>query len=305
MVVLGFYKEPPQREDNTMNDSIDFTEPNKIFSDRSSLKEQGTDPHAFVGQRTIRVALDSLFETLQRGRTPPSYILTGGKGTGETHVVEAVLADLAPTPDAVDVVPILFDATRLTSSRKTFTHIRDNVIETLPDSVYPELELDATNSERNLRSRLMSWLATLDCAIVLIFENISDSPHCDDLPLGLIEELRATSKIAASCLYLTREQDCTLTSALPAKDPVGHLQMDTYSREELVEILSDRAEQAFQDGSLTPRIISLCVDVLIEGQASPQTGLELLRRAGDEARTNGEAKVTVDHFLSAAQTVLS
>ena len=72
-----------------------------------------------------------------------------------------------------------------------------------------------------------------------------------------------------------------------------------YNAEELKDILSQRADLAFDDGVIDESVTSLCAALAAQEHGDARRALDLLRVAAEIAERNNEDKITDEHVLRA------
>ena len=76
-----------------------------------------------------------------------------------------------------------------------------------------------------------------------------------------------------------------------------------YTATELKDILSDRADQAFQPNVVRPGVINLCSALAAREHGDARRAIDLLRVAGEIAERNGNNTVVEDHVREAVQQI--
>ena len=76
-----------------------------------------------------------------------------------------------------------------------------------------------------------------------------------------------------------------------------------YSKEQLEDILRERAEQVFDPGILDDYVISACAALAAKSGGDARFAIDLLRTAADIAERNGDSVITEAHVKSAKNSV--
>ena len=77
------------------------------------------------------------------------------------------------------------------------------------------------------------------------------------------------------------------------------LMFPPYSKEELEDILKERAEQVFDEGVLDDMVIKVCAALAAKNEGDARMAIDLLRTAADVAERNGDNIITEAHVKSA------
>ena len=77
------------------------------------------------------------------------------------------------------------------------------------------------------------------------------------------------------------------------------LMFPPYSKEELEDILKERAEQVFDEGILDDMVIKVCAALAAKNEGDARMAIDLLRTAADVAERNGDNIITEAHVKSA------
>ena len=77
------------------------------------------------------------------------------------------------------------------------------------------------------------------------------------------------------------------------------LMFPPYSKEELEDILRERAEQVFDEGVLDDMVITVCAALAAKNEGDARMAIDLLRTAADVAERNGDNIITEAHVKSA------
>lgn len=80
---------------------------------------------------------------------------------------------------------------------------------------------------------------------------------------------------------------------------IVEVEFDRYYRDELVEILSDRADTVFKKGAVTEGVVDKIADRIPNIESSCRHWMQLLRRAGQKAERDCSDQVTVEDVEAA------
>lgn len=265
----------------------------RIFKNRSALKEEsGGKP---VNQKTVRTALQSMVELLKKDNTPPLLYLSGPPGCGKTHLTRCCFEQGEPSGTTEDVSTVWIRQMTRTKNRNGLRHLWrqfDNQLPAPSDS--PQLR--CSSSKQVVQERIQQRLQTLTTPVVVILDEFALTDTVQSLLREVLLPLRTeTTEIPLGMVFLSyKVQYETLADCFDEGGPV-HLELDHYTHEEMVKILSQRARDAFQSGAVNKEILRQCAKITIEREATPREALELLLRTGDAASRTGESTVSGRH----------
>lgn len=144
-------------------------------------------------------------------------------------------------------------------------------------------------------------IATLDELEALIQNEGSEPLY----KLSRIEEtrMRALGRLSLICvlrdLSWLNKLDASTRSTLQS----NLIQLDSYSKTQLQDILGDRVAMAFKQGVVSPETVTLAADLGEEEGGNARYSIELLWRAGKYAETEESREVSPEHVRRAAGNV--
>ncbi len=270
-----------------------------MFERASSIIRDGSVlDYSYVPQVLVRRdeqmgRLETLFRPLAESGRPCTAFLTGGVGTGKTVTARRFCADMAEHMAGAGrpVDTILINCRNISEGGALLQIIRHF------DRGFPDRGFSAEEMARvmatHLASNSRSIVVILDEVDVLLKKGQSDLVY--QLTRPSTEHAAPVSLIMISQVSLGSLVDEASLSTFRRSNTV---RFDRYTKEELREIVAQRAEQALYPG----RIGEDSLDLIAE-QASDygdaRMAIELLDRAANIAEEDSEGEVTVEHVRAA------
>jgi cell division control protein 6 len=155
--------------------------------------------------------------------------------------------------------------------------------------------------------RIVRWLRRSSGVYIVVLDEIDFlvKKHGDDLlyKLTRINELTQPSKVSiigiTNSVRFVESLDPRVRSSLGEEEMV----FPPYNAEQLKDILSERASEAFNPGVLEPDVIPLCAALAAREHGDARRALDLLRVAGEIAERNGESRVSTKHVYTARMEI--
>lgn len=214
-----------------------------------------------------------------RGGTPSNLLVYGRKGTGKTATVRYVGEELVSTARRFgrDCEVEHVDCEDLNTGYQALVRLARELGRDIPTAGLPrDLVYDAVLGELDSRGSV----------VVVVLDGIerfaggggralySVSSMNEDL-----EESRVSLVCVSDDVCLTESLNPKLRSSL-AEETVY---FPPYSVDEVRDILTVRAEKAFEDGAVSEDAVRLCAVFAAKKHDGAHRGLELLRKAGEKA----------------------
>ena len=235
-----------------------------------------------------------------RGYRGSNVFIYGKTGTGKTAVVRYTLDHLIRKSREIGApIDSCYINCRLAG---TDYRVLSNLCETV-GIVVPFTGL-ATGE---VFDRFRNTLEAKKIALITILDEIDAliKAHGDVLlyKLTRINENLKGSKVLligiSNDLHFKEFLDPRVLSSLSEEEIVFH----PYTAVELKDILSERAEMAFIEGSVSEGALHLCSALAASEHGDARRALDLLRVAGELAEREGASKVTEDHIKFAQKKI--
>jgi cell division control protein 6 len=235
-----------------------------------------------------------------RGERPNNLFIFGLTGTGKTAVVRYVLKRLEAKAREVGArVSGIYVNVR---HRETPYRVLADIAEAVG------LRVPFTGlSTGEVYGRLVAWLRRRQGVYIIVLDEIDFlvKRHGDDLlyKLTRINELLDYSKVSligiTNSVRFVETLDPRVRSSLGEEEIV----FPPYNAEQLRDILSERAAEAFHPGVLEEDVIPLCAALAAREHGDARRALDLLRVAGELAEREGSPRVTGRHVHAARMEI--
>ncbi len=264
---------------------------------RILVREETLDP-AYLPARLVRretelgIASKRFREALAKG-LPYHLMVTGGVGSGKTALVRRLASDLerAGRGTELPIRQAYINCWRRASDRTVMLDLLRNVDVSLPDRGYSLSEMMDV-FEQGLRRHPQHLLVILDEAAALVKQETKI--------VYLLSRSREVELGSISLLLVAAEDLLPyLDAASRSSFGVTHrLALAPYGREDLVEILSARAELALRRGSVERETLDQIARI-VAPNGDARFGLELLAGAAHAAEDAGSDMLLPEHVRRA------
>lgn len=219
---------------------------------------------------------------LARRRTPEHVLVHGPAGVGKTTTVEHVFDRLA---DETRVKPVTINCWQYNTRPSLLTEL-------LIELGYPAPRKGKPVDE--LLSKLREWLEKNRCVAVALDE--FDQLEAQAEVVYDLHEVAAEVENGLGMVMVSNRSPSQLSLDARSASRLSYrtVGFESYGREELVEILEQRVEQAFYPGAVGDDVLELIAKHVVGQGGDGRRAVELLRRAGQEVEQRGLKTVTDD-----------
>ena len=266
-----------------------------IFRNRDILKPDYVPDRLPHREREIR-KLGSILAPVLKGSRPSNVFIYGLTGTGKTAVTKYVTRKLVETAKKFNAnVKVAYVNTRQSDTPyRVLMELAESVGVKVPFTGIPAAEV---------YRRFIRGLENLSATLIVILDEIDYlvKKHGDDIlyRLSRTNEILKNSEI--SMIGITNDVRFSEILDPRIKSSLGEVEMvfPPYDAVQLEDILSERAKEAFYEGTLDDGVIPLCAALAAKEHGDARKALDLLRVAGELAEQEGAEKVTIDHVWKA------
>lgn len=266
-----------------------------IFKDEYPLSPKYIPPRLIARDEQIN-KIKSVLKPIIRNGEPINTIIHGKTGTGKTVVVKFVINQLLnklKNMNYAHIVPVFINSKDDTST----TQILYTIIKTL-------------NSKKKVAKRgiELGWyyreiwniMNSTNTSVLLIIDEI-DKLKTDDI---LYTFSRAggghnlNERIYIGIIGMTNDTKYfeNIDSRIKSSMAFSNITFPPYNAIELIEILSDRAKLAFQEGVLDEMVIPLCAAFAAQEHGDARRALTLLYRSALIADEEHASKIEEKHI---------
>ena len=234
----------------------------------------------------------------------PSNILIYGKtGTGKSAVMNYIGKELRKADENQENCMFIYVNCEVVDTPYGILYNISNQIITEYDKKIPFTgwSLDKIFSE------LADYIDKKDKIFIIVLDEIDRSfqKNGDDIfyYLTTINEILKNSRV--SIIGITNDAKFTEFLSPKIKSRLGEEKIifPPYNVEQLQDILSERANEAFDEGILDPDVIPYCAALSAQELGDARRALDLLRISSDIAERNGDKRVTSAHVKSAKNKI--
>lgn len=283
--------------------SVDeFGRNTSIFRDEDVLTDDYT-PDELPGREDEIKQYQSALQPVINGSKPKNIFLYGQSGIGKTIVTEKITDRLREDQkkfDDVNIDIVFLLCKSYTTSYQVAGHLLN---ELLPKNRQINI---SGYSFGEILEKLWTQLNNTDATHVLIVLDEIDSIGSDDDILYHLPRCSSNGKVDGTQVGVIGIcNDLQFYEGLEARvqsslcDREIHFQ--PYDANQLNDILSQRAEEAFADGALSGEVIPLVSALVAQNTGSARDALDMLSYAGEIAQMQDADTVTTEHVREAEE----
>jgi cell division control protein 6 len=282
-----------------------FERGNTPFADRDALSSHYT-PNELVGRDEEIEQYMNYLEPAVWGEDPNNIFVYGKTGVGKTATTRYLLDYLERDTEEyedTDVSSLHINCDGLATSYRVAVAIVNALRE--PHNQISESGYSTSEVYNRMWDELDSLAASgTDSAdsniIILVLDEVDHTEVAEDSILYQLSRAGENDKLEHGRIgVIGISNDLTFTGQLSPKVESSLCQkklfFDTYDANELREVLEQRAETAFKQGSLDEGVIPRCAAYGRRQSGDAREALDLLRAAGDIARNEGLETVQEAH----------
>ena len=235
---------------------------------------------------------------------PSNVLIIGKTGTGKTAVVKFIGKELKKAdPDEINCSFIYVNC-EVTDTPYSILYNICNQIITDPNKKIPFTGW----SLEKIFNEMVKYIDEKKKVFVIALDEIDKSfnKNGDDIFYFLTTIGEMLKDSGVSIIGITNNSRFTeecLTPRIKSRLGEEKIIFTPYSPEQLIDIMNDRAKEAFYPNALDPNVIPLCAAVSAQDSGDARKALDLLRISADIAERNGDPLVTDAHVNYARQKI--
>ena len=270
---------------------------NKIFRDENALLPDYL-PGELPGREHELKELVYCLQPASENRQPEHALLYGPPGTGKTTCTRYVLKQLSEY--SARPLPIYINCWESPSRFSILSEIADALGEMLPRRGIAADEILARVFE----------IAKKDERIPIVVLDEADRLEASDDGTQILYDLCRAGELHSlktAVIAITNDEEFhTRLDARVRSSFVQHTHnFASYSVPQLKEILGQRAQKAFFEGTLDSEVVPLCAAVAVNRGGDARIAFALLRAAGKAAERENAARVEVKHVRATQEEALA
>lgn len=276
-----------------------------IFRDESKLDINYIPAELPHRENQLRLLAEFFNFILQYpGKMAQRVILTGDVGTGKTALAQNFGTNLTSQASRRGI-KFRYVHINCREYRGSLQPIMHRVVTAFQPN-YPARGYGA----EEILAALMQVLDEEDVTMILAldeFDSLIEKEGSDAVyKLTRIQEMRQGKPQRLSFIFIMRNLDVTQQLDESARSTLQRsiIRLERYGKAELVDILVDRVDLAFETGTVGDDIVNLVAELSYSETGNARFGIELLWRAGKYADTQDASRLDPEHVRQAVSSIV-
>jgi cell division control protein 6 len=273
---------------------------NRLIKDRKILDKEYIPDQLLHRDKEISEIVDIIAPSLSKDK-PSNILIIGQTGTGKTAVVKYVGKELEEADKANNCRSIYVNCEVVDTPYSILYNIANQII------TDPNRKIPFTGwSLEKIFNELANYIDEEDRIFLIVLDEIDMSfrKNGDDIfyYLTTINEMLKKSRV--SIIGITNNSmfaEKMLTPKIRSRLGEEKIVFPPYSPDQLIDILRDRAKDAFYPDVLSDDVIPYCAAIAAQDSGDARKALDLLRVSADVAERNDDEKITKAHVDYARQ----
>lgn len=277
-----------------------------IFKDETRLDINYTPPKLQHRNSQLRLLNEYFRHAIETpGKMTQRVIITGSIGTGKTVLIQRFGRDITKEAEQRHINLHYIHINCRQNKGSFFLILRQIVAHFHPG--FPRRGYSAEELLQTLMQILddqnIYLIATLD-ELESLIQNEGSEPM---YKLSRIEETRTKKSRRLSLICILRKPSWLNKLDTSTRSTLQNniIQLDSYTKDQLEDILNDRVKLAFKEGTVPFETIILAAELGEEEAGNARYSIELLWRGGKYADAEGDKEVAPEHVRKAAGSVYS
>ena len=244
----------------------------------------------------------SIISIALAGEKPSNIIVYGMTGTGKTAVLNYIGKELRKADPATEKCYFLYiNCEVVDTTYGILYNIASQFIEDIKNIPFTGWSFD------KLYEELYTEMERLNKVFVIVLDEVDHmiTKKGDTILyyLAKINEHLSNSKVSLIGISNNMKFLELLEPKVRNRINGESLIFPTYSKDQLKDILEERAKDVFDEGVLDEYVIEMCAAIAAKNEGDARMAIDLLRTAADIAERNGDDKVTEAHVKSAKDSI--
>lgn len=245
----------------------------------------------------------SIISIALSGEKPSNIIVYGKTGTGKTAVLNYIGKELRKADPGIEKCYYLYVNCEVVD---TAYGILYNIASQFIQDIGKKIPFTGWSFEK-LYEELYTEMENLNRVFVIVLDEVDHmiTKKGDAILYYLAKINEHLSKSKVSLIGISNNMKFLELLEPKARSRLGGESMifPPYSRNQLEDILKNRAEEVFDEGVLEDTVIPVCAAMAAKNEGDARTAIDLLRTAADIAERNGDSVITEAHVKSAKNSL--
>ena len=245
----------------------------------------------------------SIISIALSGEKPSNIIVYGKTGTGKTAVLNYIGKELRKADPGVEKCYYLYVNCEVVD---TAYGILYNIASQFIKEIGKRIPFTGWSFEK-LYEELYKEIESLNRVFVIVLDEVDHmiTKKGDAILYYLAKINEHLSKSKVSLVGISNNMKFLELLEPKARSRLGGESMifPPYSRNQLEDILKNRASEVFDEGILEDTVIPVCAAMAAKNEGDARMAIDLLRTAADIAERNGDNVITEAHVKSARNSL--
>ena len=245
----------------------------------------------------------SIISIALSGEKPSNIIVYGKTGTGKTAVLNYIGKELRKADPGIEKCYYLYVNCEVVD---TAYGILYNIASQFIQDIGKKIPFTGWSFEK-LYEELYTEMENLNRVFVIVLDEVDHmiTKKGDAILYYLAKINEHLSKSKVSLIGISNNMKFLELLEPKARSRLGGESMifPPYSRNQLEDILKNRAQEVFDEGVLEDTVIPVCAAMAAKNEGDARTAIDLLRTAADIAERNGDSVITEAHVKSAKNSL--
>ncbi len=245
----------------------------------------------------------SIISIALNGEKPSNIIIYGKTGTGKTAVLNYIGKELRKADPDTEKCYFLYVNCEVVD---TAYGILYNIASQFIKNINQRIPFTGWSFEK-LYEELYTEMEKLNRVFVIVLDEVDHmiTKKGDAILYYLAKINEHLSRSKVSLVGISNNMKFLELLEPKARSRLGGESMifPPYTKDQLEDILKERAEQVFDEGVLMDEVLTLCAAMAAKNEGDARMAIDLLRTAADIAERNGDNVITEAHVKSAKNSI--
>jgi len=245
----------------------------------------------------------AILSTALNDELPLNIIVYGKTGTGKTAVMNYIGKELAKADPNNEKCYYLYVNCEVVDTEYSILY---NIANQFNTNINQKIPFTGWSVEK-LYEELYTEIENMNRVFIIVLDEVDHmiTKKGDAILYDLAKINEHLKKSKVSLIGISNNMKFLELLEPKARSRIGGESMifPPYSRQELEDILKERADQVFDEGVLEPEVITMCASIAAKNDGDARMAIDILRTAADIAERNGDSVVTEAHVKSAKNSV--